>query len=421
MPKIPLERGHSSWILRQEVSGAITLAVVIVGLLAPSQSLQAQTFRVLHQFAGGSDGMSPTAGLVRDAAGNLYGTTYYGGGPGCPFLGEDIGCGIVFKLDPNRNETILYRFTGGPDGGNPEAGLVRDRDGNLYGTTYYGGDLNCSAPYGCGTVFKVDVSGAETVLHSFNAADGPHPYADLLRDAAGNLYGTTLGGEGSFGTVFKLNTSGKLRVLYRFTNGADGGGPAAGLIRDAAGNLYSTTVEGGVSNFGTVFKLDSTGTETVLHSFAGSLDGAYPLAGLVRDAAGNLYGTTESYGPFRAGTVFKLDSTGAETVLHSFAAPPDGAYPYAGLVRDTAGNLYGTTNGGGSFGAGTVFKLDPAGKLTVLHSFSGNADGANPDSALVRDASGNLYGATYLGGDLTCINPNGHGVRGCGTVFKVTF
>ena len=268
----------------------------------------------------------------------------------------------MFKLDKTGKETVLYSFAGGSDGENPVAGLVWDAKGNLYGITSLGGAS------GYGTVFKLDKAGKETVLHSFTgpAGDGAEPMAGLTRDAKGNLYGTTVyGGSGTCknggldgcGTVFKLDKTSKETVLYSFPGTeSDGTYPDAGLVPDAAGNLYDTTFGGGASGAGTVFKLDKTGKETVLYSFDGA-DGANPVAGLVWDAKGNLYGTTYN-GASGYGTVFKLEKTGKETVLHSFVGT-DGAHPYAGLVRDAKGKLYGTTYLGGSSDRGTVWKLTP--------------------------------------------------------------
>jgi uncharacterized repeat protein (TIGR03803 family) len=240
----------------------------------------------------------------------------------------------------------------------------------------------------------------------------------LVRDGAGNLYGTTQygGTNGGYGTVFKLDANGKLSLLYSFAGTPDGDDPYAGLLRDKAGNLYGTTQYGGTNGgYGTVFKLSSKGKLTLLHSFAGTPDGVNPLAGLLMDAAGNLYGTTY-YGGTKGGfgTVFKLNTKGKLNLLHSFAGMPDGQNPYSRLIRDAAGNLYGTTFYGGTAGYGAVFKLDTAGKLTVLHSFNDAPDGAHPIGGLVLDKAGNLYGTTSDGGDLSC------GFSGCGTVFKVT-
>jgi uncharacterized repeat protein (TIGR03803 family) len=288
--------------------------------------------------------------VIRDSAGNLYGTTTAGG---------TSGKGVVFQVDSTGLETVLYSFTGGADGSSPYAGVVRDTAGNLYGTTYYGGASSCPS-LGCGVVFKLDTTGHETVLYSFTGgADGGNPYAGVI-DSAGTLYGTTVsGGTSGFGVVFKLDTTGHETVLYTFTNGADGGYSYAGVILDPAGNLYGTTYQAGTSNMGVVFKLDTTGHETVVHTFTGGTDGGHPIGGLIRDSAGNLYGTTYQGGSSNAGLVFKLDTTSHETVLHSFTAGADGGYPYAGVIRDTAGNLYGTTVSGGAASGGVVFELKP--------------------------------------------------------------
>jgi uncharacterized repeat protein (TIGR03803 family) len=323
---------------------------------------------VLHSFTGKTDGAHPALGSVlRDAAGNVYGTTVAGGSSACP----NGGCGVVFKLAPTGKETVLHSFTGRADGANPLAGLTRDGAGNLYGATFAGGSTVCAG--GCGVVFKLAPTGTETVLHRFTGGvDGAKPLAGLVRDNAGNLYGTTSGG-GAFhrGVVFKLDTSGKETVLHKFAGGADGSAPGAGggLVRDNAGNLYGTTDGAGGSTVcaggcGVVFKLAPTGTETVLHRFRGGADGAHPAAGLVRDSAGNLYGITTlgggvGCGGQGCGIVFKLAPTGTETVLHRFTAGKDGAGPDGGLVRDSAGNLYGTAQDGGAFRLGEIFKLTP--------------------------------------------------------------
>jgi uncharacterized repeat protein (TIGR03803 family) len=301
---------------------------------------------------------------------------------------------IAAKRVQAQTFTLLHSFSGS-DGATPYAGLVRDSDGNLYGTTYFGG------PHVGGTVFKLDTSGVLTVLYSFSGLnnDGADPRAGLVGDSDGNLYGTTVaGGSYGSGTVFKLDTSHTLTVLYSFSGGGDGAQPQAGLVRDSDGNLYGTTVAGGSNGSGTVFKLGTSHTLTVLYSFSGGSDGAHPLAGLVRDSDGNLYGTTPNGGGSGLGAVFKLDTSHTLTVLYSFAGG-DGANPYAGLVRDSDGNLYGTTPNGGGSGLGAVFKLDTSHTLTVLHSFSGGTnDGATPYAGLVRDSDGNLYGTTVSGG-----------------------
>ncbi len=397
------------------------------------------TEEVLYSFCSATnctDGQYPEAGLIQDAAGNLYGTTIGGGS-------APHGGGTVYKVDITGHETVLYSFcsaTNCTDGSNPFAGLIQDAAGNLYGTTSDSGANGGDA----GTVFKLDTTGHETVLYSFcslNCADGENPVAGVIQDAAGNLYGTTSGGgvgpdclaSGGCGTLFKVDTTGRETVLYSFcsvANCTDGKLPFAGLVEDAAGNFYSTTPEGGATGYGTLFKLDTTGQETVLYSFcaaANCTDGATPEKnGLVLDAAGNLYGTTAGGGTgsgtgcqaSRCGTVFKVDNTGHETVLYSFCSAPncaDGVNPQAGLVQDAAGNLYGTTSAGGANKEGTVFKLDTTGHETVLYSFCsvGGAnctDGANPEAGVILDAAGNVYGTTSGGGTGNY----------AGTVFKLT-
>jgi uncharacterized repeat protein (TIGR03803 family) len=418
MISVVKNRGSISGIGRRAASAALALAVVLVPAVVATRSAQAQTFSVLHSFTG-AEGGNPDAGLIRDASGNLYGTTPKGGAH---------GLGTVFKLATTGKETVLHSFAGYPtDGFGPFASLIRDASGNFYGTTFEGGVGLCGLrflPVGCGTIFKLDPTGNETILYSFpgRGANGSSPEAALTRDASGNLYGTTHGG-GAFGAgvVFKLDTAGKETILHSFTGGADGGFPLSRLVRDSSGNLYGTTSDGGVFNSGAcagsgcgvVFKLATTGKETLLHSFTGGADGTYLFAGLIRDASGNFYGTTVLGGNTSCnsgsgcGTVFKLDTTGKKTGLHKFTGA-SGASPYAALIRDASGNLYGTTYGGGVHGLGTVFKLATTGKETVLHSFSG-PDGKNPVAALILDASGNLYGTTFNGG-----------AHGLGTVFKLT-
>ena len=375
------------------------LAALLTLMLVLAPPTRAQTFNLLHQFKSGPGGINPADGVVLDAKSNLYATTLNDGA---------FASGTVFKMSAAGKEKVLYSFTGtGGDGASPAYGtLVRDSSGNLYGTTPGGGINNQVCLFSCGTVFKVDATGKETVLYRFTGTggDGYVPWAGLVRDPAGNLYGMTpYGGAYNWGTVFKIDPTGKETILYAFTGGSAGGYPWAGLIRDAKGNLYGTTLF-----LGTVFKLDPTGTETILHTFTGSPDGAEPQSGLIRDSAGNLYGTTASGGTGDYGTVFKVSAQGLETVLYSFTGGADGGGPRDGsLVRDSAGNLYGTTREGGSSDFGVVFKLDTSGTETVLHSFSGS-DGKIPYGTLVRDKTGNLYGTTYEGG-----------AYGGGVVFKI--
>jgi uncharacterized repeat protein (TIGR03803 family) len=278
-------------------------------------------------------------------------------------------------LDAARHETVLYSFSGGVDGATPESGLARDAAGNLYGTTHLGGANNW------GTVFVVDPLGNETVLHSFDGltGDGGDAYAGLILDSAGILYGTTQGGgnvnpnclpglEMGCGTVFQITTTGAESVLYAFTGYKDGNTPFGGVIRDEGGNLYGTTQPRPKPNgWGTVFKLDPAGKLTVLHTFSGGAGGEDPLDTLIHDSAGNLYGTTSAGGTGGCtyyvgggcGTVFRLSSSGKFAVLYSFTGSADGEYPVAGLVRDAKGNLYGTASWGGTYNEGALFKITP--------------------------------------------------------------
>jgi uncharacterized repeat protein (TIGR03803 family) len=382
---------------KQGSRGLLTRSVILVfaaGLTqsATAQEEPAQNYSVLYSFTGGSDGGVPVGGLIEDSAGNLYGTTWEGGAS---------GDGTIFKFYARRNEAALYSFEGGSDGQGPVAGLVEDAAGNLYGTTTAGGDFN-------GTVFKIDTQGNETVLYAFTGlADGRRPQAGLVLDAVDNLYGTTFaGGAANFGMVFRVDTSGHETVLHSFTaTGGDGAYPYAGLLRDAAGNLYGTTFGGGIYGYGTVFKVAANGDATTLYSFTGAADGAGPIANVISDSAGNFYGTTYMGGSqsvicngyVGCGTVFRLTASGTESVLYSFKGAEDGANPAAGLIRDAEGNLCGTTQFGGAFGYGTVFSVDRNGKETVLHSFAGSPDGEDPEAGLVRKGGG-LYGTTPLGG-----------------------
>jgi len=309
-----------------------------------------------------------------------------------------MGFGVVYKLDAEGHESVLYSFTGGADGGQPYAGVVRDPTGNFYGTTFSGGTE------GWGVVYRLDTAGVETVLHAFTCGnDGCSPVAGVIHDPAGNLYGTTYsGGTGLSGVVYKLDPSGNESVLHNFTCGNDGCEPTAGVIRDSVGNLYGTTSKGGALGWGVVYKLDAAGNEKVLYTFTGGADGGFPYAGVIHDSAGNLYGTTQYGGKVAgyvgSGVIYKLDPAGIYTVLYRFSGGIDGGNPYASVIRDAAGNLYGTTYLGGAANAGVVFKLDTTGIETVLHSFTGPADGANPSAAVIRGPAGNLFGTTDIGG-----------------------
>lgn len=375
---------------------------LLLALIMSSHAATARNFEVLHGFSDGNDGGSPLGSLIIDNAGNLYGTAAGGGGV------RDAG--VVFKLAPNGTETVLHSFDL-TDGSNPEAALITDQVGNFYSTTYQGSGC-------CGEVFKLAPDGTLTVLYSFcsqaNCSDGASSYSGVVSDSSGNLYGTTYSGGGSCscGVVYKLSTNGSETVLHAFAGSpSDGAGPFASLKLDKKGNLYGTTDVGGANGDGTVFKMRADGTETLLHSFDLN-DGFYPTAGLISDSTGNLYGTTYFGGAYSEGVVFKLAADGAETVLYSFTGTSDGAHPAASLILDK-GNLYGTTSSGGDLncgngiGCGTVFQLATNGALTVLHTFKGVKDGADPVASVTLRGN-RLYGMTRSAG-----------ADGYGTVFAL--
>jgi uncharacterized repeat protein (TIGR03803 family) len=397
------------------VAGAVlTGAVALLLGLGATPSTQAQTFAALHAFKGVPDGAYTFAGLVRDTAGNLYSTTMVGG--------DHSSSGTVFKVSKTGKESVLYDFKGvdgATDGANPDAGLIRDAAGNFYGTTFAGGAGDCDPPQGCGTVFRVSKAGKETVLYKFAGgySDGCHPDGGLVQDKSGNLYGTTFScGASNEGTVFKVSAGGKETVLHSFT-GSDGANPMyTSLLMDTSGNLYGFTSAGGAGG-GTVYKLSSSGSVKVLHSFTGSPDGYGGAYGApIMDAQGNLYGTTLSGGSFNDGIVWKLSKNGTETVLHQFTrGSSDGGDPYSGVILD--GNLYGTTLRGGSSDDGTVYELKADGTLTLLYSFTNQTDGEYPYGGVIMDAQGNLYGTAEQGGDPKC---GKEGYYGCGTVWQIT-
>ncbi len=403
------------------------------GLEVPLRAAAPQ-FTVIHTFEGprtqpgGTDGANPYAGLIADDRGNLYGTTFAGG---------SANAGTVFKLMPSRDgfkESILHSFKGGSDGAGPYASLLEDKKGALYGTTSLGG------VFGYGTVFKLTPLGhgySNTILHHFRGGnnDGQTPESNLIVDEAGALYGTTYAGGVSCecGTVYKLTPAGSRYseiILHAFQNYTDGANPIAGVISDETGALYGTTQYGGDDNYpsyGASFKMTPSAksdyTVSIIADFTYGFGyyGSTPFGGLIANAKGTLYGTTVSGGSAcgtpGCGTVFALTPSGSgysESVLYNFQNSPDGAYPTDSLVKDEAGSLYGTTQGGGSaacaYGCGTVFELTPYGGAyadTILHAFQGGDDGKFPFAGLIR-VNGAFYGTAYQGGK-----------HGFGTVFKV--
>ncbi|HEY3638178.1 MAG TPA: choice-of-anchor tandem repeat GloVer-containing protein [Rhizomicrobium sp.] len=398
-------------------------------------------YTILYSFAGGPDGSYPAGEIAEDRKGNLFGTTN-SGGAGCRKHGTNHDCGIIFELSaetekPKRDkESIVYEFQKHAD--NPLAGVIINKSGSLFGSVSYGGINNCYR--GCGAVYKRGSTGRFSILYAFKGgSDGAYPESELFMDASGNIFGTTSAGgdtgcsidvEPGCGIVYELSPAGIETVLHKFSGVANGDGAVSnsGLIGDASGNLYGTTIWGGSSTCasagcGTVFRISPDDTETVLYAFGGGVDGGGPQAALTRDASGNLYGTTSGGGDpnCHCGTVFKLSASGEETVLHSFLGGDDGAFPWAGVTMDSAGNLYGTTTSGGgivcateSTGCGIVFSISASGKESILHAFAGQSDGQYPTGQLLLDKSGRLVGTTDLGGGDSC--SLGYG---CGTVFAL--
>jgi len=413
----------------------IFILVLILNFGCP-QSAQGQTYRVLHMFTGGPDGAQPQAGLIMDRHGNLYGTARYGGyyGGNC----NGLGCGTVFELARSGSGWVLkslHSFTETNDGADPVGALVFGPDGAFYGTTLYGGTNGCDG-YGCGTVFKVTPPATicrsiscpwnETVLASFpGGAGGLFPYGGVVFDASGNIYGTTFQGGQQLlcnghgcGVVYELSrTNGTWieSVLYDFT-GANGAAPQAGLTFDASGNLYGTTVQGGAYDQGTVFTLTRSGSGwsgSTIHDFTGGPDGGGPLGNVIFDQAGNLFDTTVGGGGYYSGVAFELSPSAGgwnETVLANFGG--NSSYPNAPLLMGPDGSLYGVGYGEAT---SSVFKLTPGSggwTYTVLHDFGGRV---YPNGGLVLDSDGNLFGTTSIGGDDQC-----EPYEGCGVIFEIT-
>jgi uncharacterized repeat protein (TIGR03803 family) len=416
--------------------------LLLLNTLLLGGNVSAETGKVLHLFRGTPDGGGPESALVADGHGNLFGTTFIGGtGGACPG-----GCGTVYELEPSGSgytERVIYSFQGElVDGSNPEAPLIFDAQGNLYGTTLSGG----VGLTGAGTVFELspsqDGTWQETVLRSFNGGeDGGNLQGGLIFDSAGNLYGTAAGGgtgtgcAGGIGCglVFELSPVAggwQETVLHNFTNNhSDGWSPYAGFIADSAGNLYSTTYYGGSEPMGggTVFMMSNTPTgwqESILYNFRCEADGCSPYSSLARDSAGNLYGTTVGGGTNRgAGVVYKLtlgsNGTYTQSVIHSFGSGNDGLYPYGNPILDSNGNLYGTTDFGGggtnsgcSNGCGTVYKLIPSAggsySESILARLGNGSAGIGPLTGLIMNAQGDLFGTIAF-----------DGTGGAGSVFEL--
>jgi uncharacterized repeat protein (TIGR03803 family) len=408
---------NKPWWMPNSIIGRLAVLFGLSVMVA-----QAQTFTVLHSFTGGQDGANPLAGVSMDRSGNLYGTASVGG----------LGYGTVFQVQHRGSGWVLnplYQFRGGSDGYYPEAGVTIAPDGTLYGTTFYGGITNPICLQGavqtCGTVFHLRPPATacrnalcpwtENLIYEFT---GNYPslffpnFGNLVFDRAGNIYGVVNGGNP--GGVYELTPAGggwSEMLLHIFQS--PGASPYGGVVTDSAGNLYGTTHGPQNQNrYGTAYELARSGSGwsfSTLYSFQNASDGAWPVADLLLDTAGNLYGTTSSGGSGGGGTVFELTPSQGGwvfTLIYSFAGP-NYVGPFGGLTMDATGNLYGTTLGGGAFQHGSVFKLTHSSSgwtYAALHDFTAGNDGRSPYGQLILDANGNLYGTAGWGGS------NGYGV-----------
>jgi len=431
--------GSEQW---RSFVGLPIAAVATLFMMFAAMPAQAQTFSVVHSFTGEADGANPGSGLTLDRAGHAYGTASRGGRPG---VCQPEGCGTVYRMTPHGSNWIfspLYSFAGTlNDGGYPMSGVTIGPDGSLYGATglIYNLKPPATAPV------SVFTSWTATLVYEFSyLPDGFGPSGNLAFDSAGNLYGTTefggredgcgAGGLGC-GSVYQLTQSNggwTRNVLYKFTGVSDGGQPTGGVIIDQSGNLYGTTPQSFYGNYccGAVFEVSPSGpgwTETNLGVFSSSTTGEYSYANLIFDPEGNLYGVGANGGANSGGTVVELTPSGggwAFNPLYSFTCSPCAwrSGPYGGLVMDSAGNLYGTTQQEGAYNQGTVFKLTPSGggwTYTDLHDFTGGSDGATPEGSLLVDSSGNVYGTTYAGGQTGARCDSAVSYQ-CGVLFEIT-
>jgi len=431
-------RSNRGWETRIALLATTAGLFILLGTIA----VQAQTFAVLHEFTGGADGSNPYSSLAMDRGGNLYGVVPFGGSQGCETQ-NGIGCGTVFKLAHRGTGwafSTLYEFTQGAGGSIPVGTPFIASDGTIYGTTDGGGNLSCRDTFGdgCGTIYHLrpqpnfcasfSCPWNNTLLYTFTGgSDGSDPYTGVVLDGAGNVYGTTYaGGSSQLGVAYELSHSGSgwtESTIHTFVGGNDGANPTSTPIFDSSGNLYGATANGGGcggTGCGTVFQLMPSGSgwnENILYNFSGSF--GTPLGGLIFDPEGNLYGSVSipngvfELSPSNGGWSATLLYSNESLELQSFRST---------LVRDAAGNLYGTSEFGGQSecsgnGCGFVYKLTPSSggwTFTQLYSFTGGSDGALPIGGVVLDSSGNIFGTAFSGGTHTC------GSQGCGVVWEIS-
>ena len=360
------------------------LALAVLLLFASFSRVSAQTFSVLHSFAAGTaNGEKPEAGVVLDSSGNMYGTTANGG---------STGAGILWEYSPSGAFTILHTFTSTTDGSNPNCPIVINQN-NIYGTTFGSG------PSTYGTLWEYSSTGTFTVLHSFvSASDGGNPFAGVTFDSSGNMYGTCWqGGANSGGTLWEYSSTGTFSVLHAFTSALDGKTLYRGASFDTSGNLYGTCNAGGANSSGTIWEYSSTGTFSVLYSLTSASDGGSPYAGVTVNSSGNLYGTCETGGAHSGGTLWEISAGGNFTVLHSFTSASDGATPYADVTFDSGGNIYGTCHGGGAYAGGTIWKYSSTGTFSVLYSLQ-TSGGTTPYAGVTLNSSNTIFGTCEAGG-----------------------
>jgi uncharacterized repeat protein (TIGR03803 family) len=366
------------------------LAATSLAITPAAASAAKVTYTILFSFQQGANGYQPSGKPLLDAKGDIFGTTLYGG---------TGGYGTVYSFTANAAFTVLHAFTG-TTGAEPRTGVIANAAGDLFGNTLIGGKANA------GILFQLGIHGGTYQAESLQQASGYDLTSGLVADAAGNLYGmAALGGAANLGTVYKVKPNGALSALHSFTGGADGENPRHGsLAEDAAGNLYGTTYHGGANNGGVMFKVTPAGQESVLYAFSKTNNACYePNNSVALDAAGNLYGSTISGGPYSQGCVYRLAPDGTFTLLHAFSGTggggSDGASPHTGVTLDANANIYGVTTYGGYDNDGTIYRITASGQYSLLYSYTGGMDGtALYASELAISPAGAIIGVNQGGG-----------------------